>query len=77
MNKEEIKKDAKFEEKVDELEKIIAELENGNIELEDSIEKYAYAMKLAKDCDEKLKNIEEKVNKIIQENGTIEDFDLE
>ena len=39
MNKEEMKKDAKFEEKVDELEKIIAELENGNIELEDSIEK--------------------------------------
>ncbi len=77
MNKEEIKKDAKFEEKVDELEKIIAELENGNIELEDSIEKYAYAMKLAKECDEKLKKIEEKVNKIIQENGTIEDFDLE
>ena len=77
MNKEEIKKDAKFEEKVDELEKIIAELENGNIELEDSIEKQAYAMKLAKECDEKLKKIEEKVNKIIQENGTIEDFDLE
>ena len=77
MNKEEIKKDAKFEEKVDELEKIIAELENGNIELEDSIEKYAYAMKLAKECDEKLKKIEEKVNKILQENGTIEDFDLE
>ena len=34
-------------------------------------------MKLAKECDEKLKKIEEKVNKIIQENGTIEDFDLE
>ena len=77
MNKEEMKKDAKFEEKVDELEKIIAELENGNIELEDSIEKYAYAMKLAKECDDKLKKIEEKVNKIIKENGTIENFDLE
>lgn len=77
MSKEEIKKDAKFEAKVTELEKVIDELENGNFDLEDSVEKYAYAMKLAKECDEKLKKIEEKVNKIVQENGTIEDFDLE
>ncbi len=71
------KKDSKFEEKVTELEKIIDELENGNIALEESIEKYAYAMQLAKECDEKLKKIEEKVNKIVSENGKIEDFDLE
>lgn len=70
------KKDAKFEEKVTELEKIIAELENGNIDLEESINKYAYAMKLAKECDEKLKAVEEKVNKIVSENGTVEDFEL-
>lgn len=76
MEKNEMKKDTKFEEKVTELEKIIAELENGNIDLEDSIEKYAYAMKLAKECDDKLKKIEEKVNKIVAENGTVEDFDL-
>jgi len=77
MSKAEVKKDTKFEEKVKELEKIISELEDGNIELEDSIEKYAYAMKLAKECDDKLKNIEKKVNKIVAENGTINDFDLE
>lgn len=71
------KKDKKFEEKVTELEKIINELENGNVELEESIEKYAYAMQLAKECDDKLKHIEEKVNKIIAENGKIEDFDLD
>lgn len=75
MEKQE-KKDIKFEEKVSELEKIINELENGNIDLEDSIEKYAYAMSLAKECDDKLKQIEERVNKIVAENGTVEDFDL-
>lgn len=70
------KKEIKFEEKVSELEKIINELENGNIDLEDSIEKYAYAMQLAKECDDKLKQIEERVNKIVSENGSVEDFDL-
>lgn len=71
-----MEKDAKFEQKVDELEKIINELENGNIELEESIEKYMYAMKLAKECDDKLKAVEEKVNKIVSENGEIKDFEL-
>ncbi|MDD3341138.1 MAG: exodeoxyribonuclease VII small subunit [Bacilli bacterium] len=74
MEKE--KQEIKFEEKVSELEKIIGELENGNVDLEDSIEKYAYAMQLAKECDDKLKQIEERVNKIVAENGTVEDFDL-
>ena len=34
-------------------------------------------MKLVKECDEKLKTVEEQVNKIVTENGTIEDFNIE
>ena len=67
----------KFEEKIKELETIINELENGEIDLEDSIEKYTKAMKLVKECDEQLKTIEENVNKIVKENGKIEDFNIE
>ena len=70
-------KKQKFEDKITELEQIINELENGNVSLEDSIEKYTKAMKLVKDCDEQLKNIEEQVNKIVLENGNLEDFKLE
>ncbi len=70
-------KEVKFEEKIKELEKIINELESGEIDLEDSIEKYTKAMKLVKECDEKLKNIEEQVNKIVTENGTLENFSIE
>ena len=69
-------KEVKFEEKIKELEKIINELESGEIDLEDSIEKYTKAMKLVKECDEKLKNIEEQVNKIVTENGTLENFSI-
>jgi len=67
----------KFEDKIKELKKTINELENGEIDLESSIEKYTNAMKLVKECDEQLKNIEEKVNKIVLENGELQDFNLE
>ena len=67
----------KFEEKIKNLEKIIDDLENGNTDLDESIEKYTIAMKLVKECDEQLKNMEEKVSKIVLENGTIADFNLD
>lgn len=71
------KEDVKFEDKIKELEGIINELESGEIDLESSIEKYTKAMKLVKECDEKLKNIEEQVNKIVNENGELENFSIE
>jgi len=71
------KEDVKFEDKIKELEGIINELESGEIDLESSIEKYTKAMKLVKECDEKLKSIEEQVNKIINENGELEDFSID
>ena len=67
----------KFEDKIKELEKIINDLENGEIDLEESIEKYTKAMNLVKECDEQLKTIEENVNKIVKENGKLENFDIE
>ena len=66
----------KFEEKMNDLEKIINELENCNIDLEDYINKYTEAMKLVKECDEQLKNIEKQVSKIVID-GEEKDFDIE
>ena len=66
----------KFEDKIDELDAIINELENGEIDLDDAINKYTKAMKLIKECDTELKNIEEQVNKIVSENNEIEDFEI-
>ena len=56
------------------LETIISELESDTINLDDSIEKYTKAIKLVKECDEKLKNVEEQVSKIVAENGELKDF---
>ena len=39
-----------FEESLQELEGIVKELESGNVNLDDAINKYTQAMKLAKYC---------------------------
>ena len=72
-----MKKEVKFEEQIKELESIINELENGEVDLDTSIEKYTKAMSLVKSCDEKLKKIDEQVSKIVTENNEIKDFDVE
>ena len=71
------KKEEKFEDKFKELETIVNELENGNIDLDLSIEKYTKAMKLAKECGDKLTKASEKVNKILDEDGKLKDFNIE
>ena len=66
----------KFEDKINELDKIINELESGEIDLDKSIEEYTKAMKLIKECDTELKNVEEQVNKIVNENNEVSDFEI-
>ena len=67
----------KFEDKMQNLEKLINELENNETPLEESINKYTEAMKLIKECDEELTSYEKHINKIVSENGDIEDFEIE
>ncbi|MDD2208812.1 MAG: exodeoxyribonuclease VII small subunit [Bacilli bacterium] len=67
----------KFEELMTDLEKIVKELEAGDIDLEVSIEKYTEAMKLVKVCGDKLSSALESVNKIRTENGEFIDFKTE
>ena len=71
------KDEIKFEDKLNNLEKMVSELESGEVDLDDAIEKYTKAMKLAKECSEKLKNAEESVNKILTDSGNEEDFKAE
>ena len=65
-----------FEENLEELEKIVKELESGEVNLDDAINKYSDAMKLVKVCEEKIKSAEELVTKIVNENGSLEDFEV-
>lgn len=70
-------KEEKFETKLTKLEKIVKDLEAGDIDLDEAITKYTEAMKLAKECSDKLTKAEQQVNKILTENGKLEDFDLD
>lgn len=63
-----------FESSLLELESIIKEMETGEIDLDDSIEKYKKAMELLKFCDNKLKNATETVNKVLNSNDEFEDL---
>ena len=67
-------KEKKFDELLIEIEKIVKDLESGNIDLETSIEKYSEAMKMIKVCSDKLNKATESVNKILDENGNLNDF---
>lgn len=69
-------KELNFEENLEMLEELVKDLENGNIPLDDAIEKYQEAMKLAKVCDEKLKKAEEAITKIVTPDGNLEDFEV-
>ena len=69
--------EATFEEKIKKLEVIVSELESGDVALEEAIDKYTEAMKLSKDCSDKLTEVTEKVNKILTDNGKLEDFEVE
>jgi len=67
----------KFEELMNDLEKIIKELETGEVDLESSIEKYTEAMKIVKVCGEKLDNATASVNQILNEDGSLSEFSVE
>lgn len=69
-------KEKSFEEKLEELEKIVNELESGEVKLDSAIEKYSKAMKLAKECSDKLNTAEKTITKILNDNGTLSDFEV-
>lgn len=68
-------KEQTFEEKMKALEEIISALENGEYGLDQSIEEYSKAMKLIKECDAKLKSVEERISKVVKD-GEESDFKL-
>lgn len=74
--KKEKEKELTFEEALDHLEEIVKKLETGEAPLEEAITEFNEAMSLAKSCDEKLKNAEEAITKLVKENGEVVDFEV-
>ena len=68
---------ASFEEALERLENIVESLESGDIPLADLVTKYETGTRLAKFCQRKLDQAEQKIEKLRQEDGqaTLEPFE--
>ncbi len=66
-----------FEENIEQLEKIVQELENGNLNLDDSIKKFEEGMNISKKCNEILEEAEKKITILIKKDNKIEEENFE
>ena len=75
MSKEKVN----FEETIKKLELIANELETGNLNLDESVEKFEEGMKLSKECTKMLDDAEKRISILIKKDDGIveEDFDIE
>lgn len=66
-----------FEESMKKLEGIVTELENGNLNLDESVKKFEEGMKIAKQCNTILEDAEKKITILLEKDGELkeENFD--
>lgn len=65
-----------FEEKLNNLEEIVKSLENGEVPLDDAINKFNDAMKLSKELNDTLDEATKTINKVINKDGSEESFEI-
>ena len=58
-----------FEKSLQQLEKIVTQMESGELNLEDSLNQFEQGIKLAKNCQDTLGNAEHRVEQLIEKNG--------
>lgn len=60
-----------FEEALLELEGIVEKLEKGQLSLDESLMLFEKGIKLVRECNDKLKSAQQKVEQLIEENGEL------
>jgi exodeoxyribonuclease VII small subunit len=65
-----------FEDSMDELEKLVEQMEQGDISLEESLKAFERGIKLTRTCQQALQEAEQKVQILLEKNGqqTLEPF---
>lgn len=66
-----------FEESMKKLESIVNELENGNLNLDESVEKFEEGMKIAKQCNTVSEDSEKKITILLEEDGELKEENFE
>ena len=58
-----------FEKSLQQLEKIVTQMESGELGLEESLNRFEQGIKLAQHCHDTLSNAEQRVEQLIEKNG--------
>ena len=66
-----------FEENMEQLEKVVQELESGNLNLEDSIKKFEDGINLSKKCNEIFEEAEKKITVLVKKDDKVEEEKFE
>ncbi len=66
-----------FEDKMQQLEKVVNDLERGDMNLDDSLLKFEEGMKLSKECNKMLEDAEKKITILLEKDGEIEEENFE
>ncbi len=66
-----------FEDSMKKLETIVTELENGNLNLDESVKKFEEGMKIAKQCNNILEDAEKKITILLEEDGELKEEKFE
>lgn len=61
---------ASFESSLDELEKVVKELESGDLPLDRSLELFSRGMQLSESCRKQLEDAETRVEQLVRKQGT-------
>jgi len=65
--------ESNFENNMENLEKIVSELENGKLNLDESISKFEEGIKISKQCNKILEEAEKKITILLEKDGKIEE----
>ena len=65
-----------FETQMENLEKIVAELEKGDLNLDDSVSKFEEGIKISKKCNDILEKAEKKISILVNKNGEMKEEDF-
>lgn len=71
FNMEEVMEEINFEDAMKKLEEITAELEKGDLSLDESVKKFEEGIKLSKECNKILEDSEKKINILINNDGEL------
>jgi len=71
------KSEFNFEEALEELERLVSSMEEGELSLEESMKTFEKGVKLTRECQAALKKAEQKVQILLNENGETEAFKIE